>query len=155
MTKPKDHDNPKAVHEDVIPVLEDIVGEVDQPVSDPGPGPDPDPDPQHESTTPADLIVETLLDDQWKESYDTLLSAAREKISSARMQWSMDKSEESAQALLDKIHLTFEAQIRETINNSIEKYIDELRESLFKSLQDQIAQIPALLEQKEDDGPEQ
>lgn len=145
MTKPKDHDRPDVLHEDDIPVLEDIVRDVNQP----------DSEASEESLTPADLIVETLLDDQWKQSYDTLLVEAREKISSARMQWSTDKSEESAQALLDKIHLTFEAQIRETINNSIEQYIDELRVSLLTSLRDQIAQIPALLEQKEDDGPEQ
>lgn len=153
MTSPKDFDNPKALQEDDIPVLEDIVGKVDQPESVPVQGPDPDP--PRESITPADLIVETLLDDQWKESYDTLLIEAREKISSARMHWSSDKSAESAQALLGKIHLTFEAQIRETISNSLEQYIDELRESLLLYLHDQVAQIPALLEQKEDDGPEQ
>jgi len=126
--------------EDDIPLLEDIVSP-DNPVEPRG--------------SPADLIIETLMDDQWKHSYNGLLANARNKISSARLQWSNDKSEEAAQALLDRINLTFEAQIRETINSSLEQHINELREALLQSLRDQLDQLPGLFAEKEDDGPEQ
>ncbi len=150
MTNHKDFFKPEVSHEEVtneddIPVLEDIVGE-DGPIEH---------DISEQPLPASDLIVETLLDDQWKQSYNALLVEAQEKISSARMQWSQDKSEASAQELLAKIQLTFEAQIRETIDNSLEQYIEELRETLLQSLHNHITQIPDLLEQKEDDAPEQ
>jgi len=125
--------------EDDIPLLEDIVTS-DSPV-------------QTENSA-ADMIIGTLMDDQWKHSYNDLLSNARDKISSARMHWSNDKSEDAAQAFLERIQLTFEAHIRETINSSLEKQIDELRETLLQSLRDQIELLPVLLAEKEHDGPE-
>jgi len=125
--------------EDDIPLLDDIVSATS---------------PDQAGDSPFDQIVETLMDDRWKQSYNDLLTRARHAISSESEYWSGNDPEqaETTLAVIENIHLTFESQIRETITSSLEQHINELRELLLHSLRDQLNQLPELLSEKEDDG---
>lgn len=101
----------------------------------------------------ADNILEILLDEHWKSSYRDILDKARNKISKARVHWSRDRSEASAQTQIDNIDINFEHKIRAVVANSMQQHIEALREALLHSLKEEIDNIPELRTPKEDDAP--
>ena len=97
-------------------------------------------------------IIEALLDDSWKQSYDELLGVAREQISTARIHWSRDRAEASAHAFMKKINLGLEQNISEAVNDVLIKHTDELRDRILQSLRQELKNIPEFLSHKDTNG---
>lgn len=95
-----------------------------------------------------DDTIKALLGDEWRQSADQILSAAREAIEHVSSDWSPQHTTELNEALRLRIDATLEAWLETTVRQRIE----ELRATLLAAIETELATFTARLMQQDPDG---
>jgi hypothetical protein len=119
-------------------------------LEDPGEFPPHDDAPQRPAKPDSlgDDTIKALLGDEWRQSADQILSAAREAIEHVSSDWSPQHTTELNEALRVRIDATLEAWLEAAVRQRLE----ELRATLLAAIESEIATFTAQLTQQDPDG---
>ena len=95
-----------------------------------------------------DDTIKALLGDEWRQSADQILSAAREAIEQVSSDWSPQHTTELNEALRVRIDATLEAWLEAAVRQRLE----ELRATLLAAIETELATFTAQLTQQDPDG---
>ncbi len=96
----------------------------------------------------SDDTIKALLGDEWRQSADQILSAAREAIEHVSSDWSPQHTTELNEALRVRIDATLEAWLE----TAVRQRIAELRATLLAAIETELATFTARLTQQDPDG---
>ncbi len=129
-----------------VPVFDDmieVVARTREPL-----GSDDDPPPTiMDQRNFGDDTIKALLGDEWRESADQILSAAREAIEHVSSDWSPQHTTELNEALRVRIDGTLEAWLEAAVRQRLE----ELRATLLAAIETELATFTAQLTQQDPD----
>ena len=95
-----------------------------------------------------DDTIKALLGDEWRQSADQILSAAREAIEHVSSDWSPQHTTELNEALRVRIDATLEAWLEAAVR----QHLEELRATLLAAIETELATFTAQLTQQDPDG---